>query len=88
MSSTAMVPAGVDFSRLRIPGTGFEVLGYLLAVAAATLALVAEWRTVNAAVVLTVALLVSLIVLSWLHLGQGRHLVPVSLHATLYQAAG
>ncbi len=44
-----------------------------LAVVAASLAFLAGWLTVNGAVVLTVALLSTLIVLSWVHLRQGRH---------------
>jgi hypothetical protein len=51
----------------------FEVLAYLSVVAAASLAFLAGWLTVNGAVVLTVLLLGSLIVFSWIHLGQGRH---------------
>jgi hypothetical protein len=51
----------------------FEVLGYLAIVAAASLAFLAGWLTVNGAVVLTLALLTSLIILSWINLGHGRH---------------
>jgi hypothetical protein len=47
----------------------FEVLAYLVIVAAGSLVFLAGWLTVNGAVVLTVPLLGSLIVLSWIHLG-------------------
>ena len=63
--------------RLPIPAAAFELLAYLIVVAAATLAFTAGWLPVNGAVVLTVVLLASLIALSWVHLGQGRH--PVFL---------
>jgi hypothetical protein len=66
-----------DYRRLPIPAAAFEILAYLAVVAAASLAFLAGWLSVNAAVVLTFALLASLIVLSWIHLGQGRH--PVFL---------
>jgi hypothetical protein len=76
---TAAAPAWpvLDYRRLPIPAAAFEILAYLGVVAAASLAFLAGWLPVNGAVVLTVALLASLIVLSWVHLGQGRH--PVLL---------
>jgi oligosaccharide repeat unit polymerase len=77
MTSAATIFPPLDHSRLRIPMAAFEVLAYLSIVAAASLAFLSGWLTVNAAVVLTVLLLGSLIVLSWIHLGQGRH--PVFL---------
>jgi hypothetical protein len=77
MSVATSTISGFDYSRLSIPASVFEVLSYLIIVAAATLAFLAGWLTMNAAVVLTVFLLASLIVLSWIHLGQGRH--PVFL---------
>jgi len=77
MSASAPTYAGVDFSGLHIPMAAFEVLGYLIVVGISTLAFLAGWLTVNGAVVLTVLLLTTLIVLSWVHLGQGRH--PVFL---------
>ena len=72
---TAAAPAWpvAGFGSLRIPAAVFEVLGYLAVVAAGSLAFLAGWLTVNGAVVLTVVLLSSLIVMSWVHLGQGRH---------------
>src|SRR5271165_6122825 len=73
MSASAPTYAGVDFSGLHIPMAAFEVLGYLIVVGISTLAFLAGWLTVNGAVVLTVLLLAALIVLSWIHLGQGRH---------------
>ena len=64
----------------------FEVLAYLVIVAAGSLAFLAGWLTVNGAVDLTALLLGSLIVLSWIHLGPsvigpkpiGRLLFPVA----------
>jgi len=73
MSAGAPTYPGLDFSGLRIPMAAFEVLGYLIVVGISTLAFLAGWLTVNGAVVLTVLLLATLIVLSWVHLGQGRH---------------
>jgi len=73
MSAGAPAWRPLDYDRLRIPTAAFEVLAYLTVIAAASLAFLAGWLTVNAAVVLTVALLTTLIVLSWIHLGQGRH---------------
>jgi len=58
---------------LAVPAAVFEVLVYLAVVAMATLCFLARWLTVNGAAVLTVILLTTLLVLSWTHLGQGRH---------------
>jgi hypothetical protein len=86
MSVPASTTSGLDYSRLPIPGGVFEILGYLVIVAAATLAFLAGWFSINAAVVLTVLLLGWLIVLSWIHLGQGRHPVFLFLCTlTLFQ---
>src|SRR5271167_1736848 len=73
MSTAAPAWPALDYRRLPIPAAAFEVLIYLAVVAASSLAFLAGWMSVNAAVVLTVILLASLIVLSWVHLGQGRH---------------
>jgi|HubBroStandDraft_6_1064221.scaffolds.fasta_scaffold01194_5 hypothetical protein len=73
MTSAAPTFPPLGHASLRIPAAAFEVLAYLTVVASATLAFVTGWLTVNAAVVITVILLSSLIVLSWTHLGQGRH---------------
>ena len=73
MSSTAQAYPLPGYASLRIPAAAFEVLVYLAVVAVATLCFLAGWLTVNGAVVLTVVLLISLIVMSWVHLGQGRH---------------
>ena len=73
MSVGAPTLPALDNRRLPIPVAVFEVLGYLVVVAAAALAFVAGWLTINGAVVLTVVLLVTLVVMSWVHLGQGRH---------------
>lgn len=88
MSSTAPTWPALGYERLRIPMAAFEVLGYLAIVAAATLAFLAGWLTVNGAVVLTVALLISLIVLSWAHLGQGRHPVFLFLCTLMFFQGG
>lgn len=56
-----------------VPAAAFEVLGFLAVVAGATLCFLAGWLPVNGAAVLTVILLATLIVLSWIRLGQGRH---------------
>src|SRR6516162_1153961 len=77
MTSVAIAAPPLDYARLRIPAAAFELLVCLVIVAAASLAFLAGWLTVNGAIVLTVLLLGSLIVLSWIHLGQGRH--PVFL---------
>ena len=77
MSAGISTCPAVDYGALRIPLAAFEVLGYLAVVAAAALAFLAGWLTLNAAVVITVLLLATLIVLSWIHLGHGRH--PVFL---------
>ncbi|MGA9566139.1 MAG: O-antigen polysaccharide polymerase Wzy [Candidatus Korobacteraceae bacterium] len=50
-----------------------EVLAFLAVMAAASLSFAAGWLGVDGAIVLTVMLLVTLIVLSWARLGQGRH---------------
>ena len=73
MSTVAPAWTALDYRRLPMPAAAFEVLGLLAVVAAASLAFLAGWLSVNAAVVLTVALLLTLIDLSWIHLGQGRH---------------
>lgn len=73
MSTAAPAWPALDYRGLRIPAAAFEVLGYLSVVAAASLAFLSGWLTVNGAVVVTVILLVSLVVLSWINLGQGRH---------------
>jgi hypothetical protein len=77
MTSAAPTFSPLGYASLRIPAAAFEVLAYLTVVASATLAFVAGWLTVNAAVVITLLLLSSLIILSWINLGQGRH--PVFL---------
>jgi len=89
MSTSATLPAAAaGFPRLRLPAAAFEVLGYLAVVVAATLAFLAGSLSVNAAVVPTVALLGSLIVLSWLHLGQGRHPVFLFLCTLMFFLGG
>ena len=60
------------YGSLRLPAA-FEVLAYLAVVAVATLCFLAGWLAVNGAVVLTVVLLATLIVMSWINLGHGRH---------------
>jgi oligosaccharide repeat unit polymerase len=73
MSTVSSTWRPFAYDRMRIPASAFEVLTCLTVVAAASLAFLAGWLAVNAAVVLTVLLLTSLIILSWLRLGRGRH---------------
>jgi len=73
MSSAAPAYPLSAYGALRIPAAAFELFAYLAAVAIATLCFLAGWLPVNGAVVLTVVLLASLIVMSWINLGQGRH---------------
>ena len=56
-----------------VPTAAFEVLGYLSVVGIATLCFLLGWLSPQGAVVLTVALLASLIVLAWNRFDQGRH---------------
>jgi len=58
---------------LAVPIAVFEVLGYLSVVAVGTLCYLMGWLSVNAAGVLTVLLLSSLIVLAWKRFDQGGH---------------
>ena len=73
MSSAAPAYPLPSYGALRIPAAAFEILLYLAVVDIATLCFLAGWLPVNGAVVLTVVLLTSLIVMSWVNLGQGRH---------------
>jgi len=73
MSASAPTDVVPAYESESIPAAAVEVLGYLSVVAVATLAFLIDWLTVNGAVVLTLALLTMLILLSWAHLGQGRH---------------
>jgi len=59
--------------RLAAPAAAFEVLGYLCVVGVGALCFLFGWLTPNAAAVLTVLLLSSLIVLAWKRFDQGRH---------------
>jgi len=88
MTDSAPNDVAMAYGSASIPAAAFEVLGYLGAVAAATLAFVVGWLTVNGAVVLTVALLTTLIVLSWIHLGQGRHPVFLFLCTLMFFQGG
>jgi oligosaccharide repeat unit polymerase len=58
---------------LAVPMACFEVLGYLSVVTVGTLCYLMGWLTPNAASVLTVLLLTSLIVLAWKRFDGGRH---------------
>jgi len=73
MSAAAPAFPVVPFDRRPIPAAVFEVLAYSAFIVGASLAFLAGWLTMEGAMVLTVGLLASLIVLSWVHLGQGRH---------------
>ena len=77
MSSAVPAYPLPDYGALRLPPAAFELLFYLAAVAVATLCFLAGWLPVNGAVILTVILLTTLIVMSWINLGHGRH--PVFL---------
>ena len=86
MSTGAPAFSVVPFDRRPIPAAVFEILACCAVIAAAVLTFLAGWLTVNGAVVLTVLLLSSLIVLSWIHLDQGRHPVFLFLCTlTLFQ---
>ncbi|HVO63231.1 MAG TPA: O-antigen polysaccharide polymerase Wzy [Terriglobales bacterium] len=85
---TASAPAwpSMSYDSLPIPAAVFELLAYLIVGTASVLAFVTGWLSINAAVVLTVLLLGSLIALSWIHLGHGRHPVFLFLCTlTLFQ---
>ncbi len=73
MSSSAQIFPGVAPGSRALPGAAFEVLGYLSVVGFATLCFLLGWLSTNAAVVLTVLLLSTLIVLAWNRFDQGRH---------------
>jgi oligosaccharide repeat unit polymerase len=88
MSVAASTTSEFDYSRLPIPAAVFEVLGYLIIVVAAALAFLAGWLSINGAVVLTVLLLGSLIILAWIHLGQGRHPVFLFLCTLMFFQGG
>jgi oligosaccharide repeat unit polymerase len=61
----------------QVPAAALEILGYLAVIAASSLAFVTGSLSVNGAQFLTVLMLSSLVLLSWVHLGHGRH--PVFL---------
>lgn len=73
MSSVAPAYPFPDYNSLHIPAAAFEVLAYLAVVAVATVCFLLGWLPVNGAIVLTVVLLATLIVMSWINLDQGRH---------------
>ena len=77
MSAAAPILFVVPHDRRPLPAAVFEFLAYFSIIAAGALAFLAGWLSVNGAVVLTVLVLGSLVVLAWTHLGQGRH--PVLL---------
>src|SRR5271167_1222736 len=60
-------------ARLAAPTAALEVLTYLCVVGIGVLCFLFGWLTLNAAAVLTVVLLGSLIVLAWKRFDQGRH---------------
>src|SRR6516162_6266380 len=71
-----------------MPMAAFVVLADRAIVAVAPLAFLTGWLSVNGAVVITVLLLGSLIVLSWIHLGQGRHPVFLFLCTLMFFRGG
>ena len=88
MSAAAPAFSVVPFDRRPIPAAVFEVLAYSSFIAAASLAFLAGWLTMEGATLLTVGLLASLVVLSWVHLGQGRHPVFLFLCTLMLFQAG
>jgi len=58
---------------LATPAAAIEILTLFGAVAIASLCFVLAWLTPNQVAVLTALLLITLLVLSWRHLNQGRH---------------
>ena len=73
MSSAAPAYPSLAHGAPPIPAAAFEIFAYLAVVAIATLCFLFGWLPLNGAIVLTVALLTALIVMSWVHLGKGRH---------------
>ena len=73
MNSFSQTLPAVAPAPLAVPTACFEVLGYLSVVAVGTLCYLMGWLTPNAAGVLTVLLLSSLIVLAWKRFDGGRH---------------
>src|SRR5664279_2094382 len=71
-----------------MPTAAFEVLGYLGVVAIGTLCFLLGWLQPNGAVVLTVLLLSSLIVLAWKRFDQGRHPVFLFLCVLMFFQGG
>ncbi len=68
-------------------GAALEVLGYLMAVTAATLCFLVGWLTCDQAAVLTLLLLLSLLGLAWKRFDGGRHPCFLFLGTlTLFQA--
>lgn len=88
MSAAAPSLPVLPVERPPIPAAMLEILGSLAAVTAASVAFVAGWLSVNAAVVLTAVLLATLIVLSWIHLGQGRYPVFLFLCTLMFFQGG
>ena len=71
-TTTPSIPAFMPAS-LRMPTAALEVLGYLVVVGVGTLCFLLGWLSPNGAVVVTVLLLSTLIVLAWSRFDQGRH---------------
>lgn len=71
--TAAAQPLAEIATPFRTSSAALEVLGYLSVLAVATLCFVAGWLTLDGAMVLCTLLLLSLIVLAWMRLGQGRH---------------
>jgi O-antigen polysaccharide polymerase Wzy-like protein len=69
-SSTTFPVGAAESPKL---GAALEILGYLMAVAAATLCFLTGWLTCERAAVLTLLMLVSLIGLAWKRFDGGRH---------------
>lgn len=73
MSTSAANVSGFSLPRPSLPAAAVEICAGFALLAVASLAFVTGWLTPNGAAVLTVALLGSLLVLSWNRFDQGRH---------------
>ena len=69
----ATTEPAVDHRLSRIPSAAFEIIGFLGVLAGAALAFVNGGLSLGGAAYVTVLLLATLVIWSWVHLGQGRH---------------
>ena len=73
MSTSAQPFRALSTASMPLPAVAFELLGYLAVVGVGTLCFLLGWLSLNGAVVLTVVLLSTLILLAWERFDQGRH---------------